>query len=273
MGKRSFQLKKLYNSFLTTFGLICRIPIGVKYNANFSMFGFFFPLIGLIISALVLGLFSIVNPLLSQPGITVFLILFIQYVSFNLFHFDGLLDCADAFLYNTTKERRLAILTDKRTGAFAIFSGAIYLFLKLYLLNVSVAILNQAGSNWIWIVILFSYPLSGRIAGSLMPAIIPPAEDPGLAELLADYSPLLVTAGIVLSLSVPVAIVLSSMTISIKVLLSFTPFAGAIAAGLVVSVISNKLVGGYTGDSIGLTVEIGEVIHLIVVAEILGRLF
>ena len=266
-------MKKLYDSFLTTFGLICRIPIGIKYNTNFSMFGFFFPLIGLIVSALVLGLFSILNPLLSQSGISVFLILFIQYVSFNLFHFDGLLDCADAFFYNTTKERRLAILSDKRTGSFAIFAGALYIFLKFYLIKESIATLNGAESEWIWTVILFSYPLTGRIAGSLMPAVIPPAEDPGLAELLADYSPLLVTVGIVLSLSVPVALVLSSMTMSIKVLLSLIPFAGAIVAGLVVSGISKKLVGGYTGDSIGLTIETGEIIHLIVITEALGRLF
>lgn len=266
-------MKRLYDSFLTAFGLICRIPIGFEYNTNFSMFGFFFPLIGLIVSALVLGLFSLVNPLLSQSGITVFLILFIQYASFNLFHFDGLLDCADAFFYNTTKEKRLVILTDKRTGAFAIFAGALYIFFKFYLLSESIAILNSNESNWIWVLILFSYPLTGRIAGSLMPALIPPAEDPGLAELLADYSPLLVTVGIVLSLSAPVAIVLSSMTMSIRVLLFLAPFTGAIIAGLIVSGISKRLVGGYTGDSIGLTIEIGEIIHLIVITEILGRLF
>ncbi len=273
MDKRGCPLKKLYDSFLTTFGLICRIPIGIKYNIDFSMFGFFFPLIGVIVSALVLGLFSLINPLLTNSGTSVFLILFIQYISFNLFHFDGLLDCADAFLYNTTKERRLTILTDKRTGAFAIFAGAIYIFLKFYLLNESITILNSNESNWIWIIILFSYPLTGRIAGSLMPALIPPAEDPGLAELLTDYSPLLVTAGIVLSLSIPIAIVTFSMTLSVSVLLFMVPFTGAIAAGLAVSGISKKLVGGYTGDSIGLTIETGEIFHLIVIAEILGRLF
>lgn len=266
-------MNKLFNSFFTTFGLICRIPVKIKYNTDFSMFGFFFPIIGLIVSALVLGLFFLVNPIFTQWGITVFLILILQYGAFNLFHFDGLLDCADAFLYNTTKERRLAILTDKRTGAFAIFSGAIYLLLKIYLLNESITILNSNETNWIWILILFSYPLTGRIAGSLMPALIPPAEDPGLAELLTDYSPLLVTAGIVLSLSVPIAIVTTSMTLSVSVLLFMVPFTGAIIAGLIVSGISKKLVGGYTGDSIGLTIETGEIFHLIVIAEILGRLF
>lgn len=266
-------MKRLYNSFLTTLGLICRIPVGVKYDTDFSLFGFFFPLIGLIASALVLGVFVILNPLLTQSGITVFLILFIQYMAFNLFHFDGLLDCADAFFYNTTRERRLVILTDKRTGAFAIFAGALYIILKFYLINKSITILNGMESHWIWILILFSYPLTGRIAGSIMPAIIPPAEDPGLAELLKGYSALLVTPGIILSMAVPVTIVLSSMTMSIRVLLLLSPFAGAIAAGVAVSVISKKLVGGYTGDSIGLTIEIGEIMHLIVMAEILGRLF
>lgn len=265
-------MKKLYNSFLTTLGLICRIPVGLKYSTDFSMFGFFFPLIGLIVSVLVLGLFLLLNPLFTQQGITVFVILIIQYAAFNLFHFDGLLDCADAFFFNTTRERRLIILTDKRTGAFAIFAGALYIFLKIYLLKESITILNSSESGLIWILILFAYPLTGRIAGSLMPAIIPPAEDPGLAELLKNYSSLLVTAGIVISLSIPITLILFTIPVSIKVLLFMTPFTGAILAGIVVSFISKKLVGGYTGDSIGLTIEIGEILHLILITEILGRL-
>ncbi len=273
MDQRKTQLKKFYDSFLTSFGLLCRIPVKFHYNADFSMFGFFFPVIGLVVSALILGVFLLLNPLLSQPGITVFFILIIQYGTFNLFHFDGLLDCADAFLYNTTKEKRLVILTDKRTGAFAIFAGALYIFFKFYLLSESIVILNSNEINWIWVLILFSYPLTGRIAGSLMPAIIPPADDPGLAELLKDYSPLLVTAGIVISLSLPTALVLFTIPLSINVLLFMAPFAGAVAAGIAVSLISKKLVGGYTGDSIGLTIETGEILHLIILTEILGRLF
>ncbi len=266
-------MKKIYNSFLTTLGLICRIPVSLKYNADFSMFGFFFPLIGLIVSALVLGLFLLLNPIFTQSGITVFVILIIQYTTFNLFHFDGLLDCADAFLYNTTKERRLSILTDKRTGAFAIFAGSIYIFFKIFLLKESIAILNSNGTNWIWILILFSYPLTGRIAGSLMPAIIPPAEDPGLAELLKDYSSILLLFGILFSTLVPATLIFITTPISIKLLLFLIPFTGAIIAGLVISGISKKLVGGYTGDSIGLTIEIGEILHLLIITEVLGRLF
>ena len=265
-------MKKIYNSFLTTLGLICRIPVHSKYNADFSMFGFFFPLIGLIVSALVLGVFLLFNPIFTQPGITVFVVLIFQYAAFNLFHFDGLLDCADAFLYNTTKKRRLVILTDKRTGAFAIFAGALYIFLKIYLLKESIAIVNSTEADLMWILILFAYPLTGRIAGSLMPAIIPPAEDPGLAELLKDYSPVLVIAGIVISLSIPIALILFTIPVSLKVLLFMTPFTGAILAGIVVSLVSKKLVGGYTGDSIGLTIETGEILHLIIITEILGRL-
>ncbi len=244
-----------------------------KFNADFSMFGFFFPIIGLLVSGLVLGLFYLLNPLLSQPGITVFLILIFQYGAFNLFHFDGLLDCADAFLYNTTKERRLVILTDKRTGAFAIFAGSLYIFLKFYLLVQSISILNSTGSNWLWIIILFSYPLTGRIAGSLMPAIIPPSEDPGLAEILKDYSPILLILGILLSVLVPFTLIFISTQISIKLLIFLIPFTGSIIAGLSISGISKKLVGGYTGDSIGLTIEIGEILHLLLITEILGRLF
>jgi adenosylcobinamide-GDP ribazoletransferase len=237
------------------------------------MFGLFFPMTGIIVSSLVLGLFFLFNTLLFQTGITVFIILAIQYLFFNLFHFDGLLDCADAFLYNTSKEKRLQILTDKRTGAFAIFSGSIYIFLKFYLLIQSVSILNSTNSNWLWIIILFFYPLTGRIAGSIMPAIISPADDPGLAELLKEYSPVMVIVGIILSLSIPAMLILSSTINPINILIHFLPFFGGIAAGIFTSIVSKKMVGGYTGDSIGLSIEIGEILHLIIITELLGRLF
>jgi len=266
-------LNKTYDSFFTSFGLISRIPIKTKYNVNFSLFGFFFPIIGLIVSALVLGLFYVSNSIFSQTGITVFIILMVQYLLFNLFHFDGLLDCADAFLYNTTIEKRLTILTDKRTGAFALFAGTIYLFFKIYLLYISISILNSGESNWLWIFVLFLYPLGGRIAGSIMPAIIPPAKDPGLAELLKNYSPLLVITGTILSLLVPATMILFLTPISVKTLLYVAPFLGAIISGISVSLLSKKMVGGYTGDSIGLTIEIGELCHLIIVTEMIGQLF
>ncbi|MCF6336019.1 MAG: adenosylcobinamide-GDP ribazoletransferase, partial [Spirochaetales bacterium] len=200
-------MRKIYDSFLTSFGLICRIPIPVKYRIDFSLFPLFFPLIGLIVSGMGFGLFFLLNPLFSLSGITAFIIILSQYLVFNLFHFDGLLDCADAFLFNTSKEKRLSILTDKRTGSFAIFAGAIYIMFKFYLLEESINILNNNGTLWLWTTVLFFYPLSGRIAGALMPAIIPPADEPGLAELLKGYSKLLVSSGIILSFAVPLFLI------------------------------------------------------------------
>ena len=106
-----------------------------------------------------------------------------------------------------------------------------------------------------------------------MPVIIPPADDPGLAELLKDYSPLLVTAGILLSLSAPLTTILLLTPLATKTLLYFVPFTGTIIAGISISILSKKMVGGYTGDSIGLTIEIGEIIYLAIAVELLGRLF
>ena len=264
-------MKKIYNSFLTTFGLICRLPVPLKYNYDFSLFPFFFPIVGLFVSALGLGLFFLFNPLFLLSGITSFLILLFQYFIFNLFHFDGLLDCADAFLFNTSKERRLTILTDKRTGSFAIFSGVFYMLIKFYLLSESISIINSSNYDSLWIIILLFYPLSGRIAGSLMPSLIPPAEDPGLAELLKDYSLTALIVGIMLSFLIPLLLIIN-LSNTYDILISVLPFTGAIAAGILISFISKKLVGGYTGDSIGLTIEIGELFHLLIAAELLRRI-
>ncbi len=266
-------MRKLLNTFLTSFGLICRIPIPVKYNFDFSLFPLFFPLIGLIVSGLGFCIFLVFNPILSFPGTTTFIILTSQYLVFNLFHFDGLLDCADALLFNTSKKKRLLILTDKRTGSFAIFSGAVYLIFKFYLLKESINILNTGDASWLGITILLFYPLSGRIAGALMPAAIPAADDPGLAELLKGYSQIALTIGIVLSFSASLTIGYIVTDDPVQFFISLFPYTGAFAGGILVSLISKKLLGGYTGDSIGLAIETGELFHLIIAVEILGRLF
>ncbi len=267
-------LKKITDSFWTSFGVLSRIPGKKHYNPDFSLFGFFLPLIGILVSLIVAGTFSILSPLLHGVFTLGAAILFIQYLLFNLFHFDGLLDSADALFYNTSKEKRLTILRDVNAGSYALFTGVLYIFLKLhYLISGTEFLLAVKPLDPIVMAVLFSYPLSGRIAAGIVPIILKPARKEGMGSLLSKYRflPFLFGTGIALCLSLGfVYFRIFSHRGEISPFV-FLPFLGAVLSGLIVSLLYKKLVGGFTGDALGLSVELGELFHLACFVELIGR--
>lgn len=124
-------MNKLWNSFKIAFAMYSKIPMPYsdwkKENMQYSMC--FFPLIGIVIGGLI-WLWSkalVWLPLDGQLGTVVYLLipLFIT----GGIHFDGFLDTQDALNSHQSKEKKLEILKDPHTGAFAIISGIAYYLL------------------------------------------------------------------------------------------------------------------------------------------------
>ena len=89
----------------------------------------FFPWIGLVIGALVLGWNALASYLqVNDPLRTAGLMLIPLAVSGGI-HLDGLLDTADALSSWRPREKRLEILKDSHAGAFAVIICAAYFFL------------------------------------------------------------------------------------------------------------------------------------------------
>jgi len=197
---------------------------------------------------------------------------------FNLFHFDGLLDSADALLYSTTKEKRLVILKDKSAGSFALFTGALYLIVKFFLVRrvitdiISPAPIHSHGL-FIFTLLLASLP-AGRMAGSIVPAATNSARTDGLGFLLHRYSKKLLLSGLLLS----ALLILGVLSLFLESMLSL-PYIAIVIAALCAAVTTGALtawiykhkIGGFTGDAIGMAVELGELIYLIIIVEFLTR--
>lgn len=121
-------MKKLYNSFLIAFSMYSKIPMPqcewTEENMAYSMC--FFPWIGAAIGAVtwLFGLFG-AGWGLSTPFYTVILVM-IPLVLTGGIHLDGLLDTSDAMSSYQSRERRLEIMKDSNSGAFAVITCVVY---------------------------------------------------------------------------------------------------------------------------------------------------
>ncbi len=271
--------RRFKNSILTVMGLLSRMPVPVSYTPDFSLFPLFMPLIG-ILFALFLALPSVfLIKLLHNSAASAGLILLFQYMAFNIFHFDGLLDSADALLYRTTMENRLRILKDKSAGSFALFAGVLYILVKFNLVKQGIVILGQtapAGRYWLFLyALLFLFLPAGRIAGGMVPVLISPARCEGLGFQLKGFNRKLFTIGSIVTITVSwfILFILYGKMLPVNyTLILLAAFTGALLAGAVTALIYKKGVGGFTGDAVGMAVELGELVYLLVIIEfIMGQ--
>ncbi|MDR3336220.1 MAG: adenosylcobinamide-GDP ribazoletransferase [Treponema sp.] len=201
---------KAKDRFLSTLSIISRIPVKQKFNFYPSGMDYWLPVTGLFPALLGLLLFTGFSFFAGDPFIAVIVTLTAQYLCFNLFHLDGLMDTADAFLGTVDREKRLAILKDSRTGVYGFFSGFAALSLKAAFLRV-IFTMNQpalAGGTpggfspdaFLLSAVFLAFPLFGRFSAALIPCMAKPAIPGGLGAVMKDARPLRGTAGIITAL-------------------------------------------------------------------------
>ena len=128
---RQSKAGQFWNSFKIAFSMYSKIPMPqsewTKENMRYVMC--FFPLIGVVIGGLswLWGTYAW-NFLDSRVFITIVLLLIPVLVSGGI-HLDGLLDTSDALNSYQPREKKLEILKDPHTGAFAIIGLGVYLLL------------------------------------------------------------------------------------------------------------------------------------------------
>lgn len=124
-------MKTLLNAMVISFAMYSKIPMPrvewSKENMKYSMC--FFPAVGMVIGALVtawglVGARAVMSPAFN----TAVMILIPVFVTGGL-HLDGLLDTADAMSSYQSRERRLEILKDSNSGAFAVITCVCYFIL------------------------------------------------------------------------------------------------------------------------------------------------
>jgi adenosylcobinamide-GDP ribazoletransferase len=272
----------LLHRFMSTLSLVARFPVPLRSEPDYGSVAVFLPLVGLHAGLLACaGAFA--GLAIFGPGLPAALCaILVQYLAYNLFHFDGLLDTADAAGAFGDQEKRRAVLKDPRIGAFAMFAGFMILaaragalsdLLELAYAGPGARGFSGAGitraSLLPWAAMLLA-PTAGRLAAIVVTLCCSPASPKGLAASLGSLSPIEASLGFVLGAS-PAALLAGILWGPLGAALSL--LAGAMAAllvGVLVGRWYGRRIGGYNGDAMGAAVELGELLVLLL-ALVAGR--
>jgi adenosylcobinamide-GDP ribazoletransferase len=213
----------------------------------------FFPLTGLTLGALLVGINYILSPLLPPGVVDLLLIVFLSVIT-GILHLDGLADVCDGLAARGGRERFLAVMKDSSTGA----AGAVGLALVLLLKYEALSYLPFGVKSGA----LFCFPMMARFAQVQMAVTARRARTDGLGSVFIAGAawPQMLFATLT-------ALVFSVMFFGINGLWMF------IATYLFTWVLKawfHKKAGGITGDIIGFASELNEVLCLLVIIAMTG---
>ncbi len=137
----------------------------------------FFPLVGLALGCLLLGLDSGLR-LLFPFEISAVLVLSAWLMFTRALHFDGFLDICDGLWGGFNPERRLEIMRDSRIGAFGVAGGGILLLLKY---SAVLTLSNRAAG-------LLLAPTIARWGMTMAIVAFPYARQTGLGRHIKDHT-------------------------------------------------------------------------------------
>ncbi|MFA5089451.1 MAG: adenosylcobinamide-GDP ribazoletransferase [Candidatus Omnitrophota bacterium] len=236
------------SSFLLAVQFLTIIPLEIKEAGEdkIAKAMIYFPLVGLLLGIALSGINAIFS-VMNFPSLVVSIILVVTLIAITGgMHLDGLSDTADAFLSGKPKEDMLNIMRDSHIGVMGVLSLISILFLETGLLfSLSAAVKTAALvlmcvlSRWSAVLSMFLFPYA-RTEGKAKVFIR------GMNPKIFIFSTLIAIScviaawgvkGLVLLLAVTVCVYLSGKSIS-------------------------RRIGGITGDTLGATIELSEVIIL-----------
>ena len=204
----------------------------------------FFPLVGLVLGGILLGIDSLLRYFL-QPQLAAVLVVAAWLLLTRALHFDGFLDIFDGLFGGFTPERRLEIMKDSRVGAFGVAAGALLLFSKTFSIvdlvdRPAAFLLAPVLARWAMAVAIFAFPY---------------AREKGLGREMKD------------NLGWLQVIFASLLTLAVTWFLA--GWWGLFLCGLILLVLvlaaryMLRLLPGLTGDSYGFLCELTELVVLV----------
>lgn len=208
-----------------------------------------FPLVGLTIGGLLVGLNWLVEPWLARPLTSALLITALAIVTGAL-HLDGLADVCDGLAARGSRERFLAVMKDSHVGAVGAVGLVLGLLLKWQALSAV-----SAGITW---QTLLLFPAIGRCAQVLAMAGAKHARQDGLGAAIIQG---MATKHLIVALFITVAASLTLLPITGMIALT-----AVFAVTLIIKGYFQNRLGGLTGDILGCISEVAEITALIVLS-------
>lgn len=212
--------------------LISRFPVPLTGAPDYSGLPFWMPMAGFVAGMIAFSGGFAGSLLFHADGARALCALLALFLAFDLFHLDGLADTADAFMGYGTRERRLEILKDPRTGSFGLFAGIAWMGALWYC---STAAASLAEGSLLLLVVPLAAPVAGRSAASLVPVFLKAARPGGLGAMLQPYSRVRAGCGVGLAFAICLGLAFlagehSSATLSATATTSVSAVSGSVSA-------------------------------------------
>ncbi|BCJ96392.1 adenosylcobinamide-GDP ribazoletransferase [Anaerocolumna cellulosilytica] len=244
------------NAMIITFSMYSKIPMPrmewKEKDMKYAMI--FFPFVGAVVG----GTLFVWWILSERLGIEIFfksaLAVSLPIIITGGIHLDGFLDTMDAISSYQPREKKLEILKDPHTGAFAIISGLVYVI--LYIGAVS-EINTQSG----WLIMCLGFIVSRSLSG-LSLVWFPSAKKEGLLHTFSEAAHRRLTR----------IVLLLVLILTLTGMIFCNPVQGIVAGLTAGSVffyykrLSFKEFGGITGDLAGFFLQICELFIVISLA-------
>ncbi len=239
------------SSFLLALQFLTIVPLKVKEVSEKNIAGamIYFPLVGLLLGIVLSGINALLVTLNFSPlAVNIILAVALICITGGM-HLDGLSDTADAFLSGKSRDEMLAIMRDPHIGVMGAISIISILLLKIGLLGAVAAPLKTTA-------LLLACVLS-RWSSVLAMFLFPYARKDGKAKAFTQGMNLKIFA-----LSSITVLVFAFVIWQLKGLLTLLIATGCVYLG---GKFASRKIGGITGDILGATIELTEIIVLFIV--------
>lgn len=244
-------LRREWQAFWLAMGFLTRIPVPVTVDYSqrlMNQCSVYFPLVGLLLGGLYAALYTLLAGFWS-PLVCVLLVLGFHLWITGAFHEDGMADCADGLGGGYTVARRLEIMKDSRIGTYGAVALGVTLALKVALLT---------DTQPVWLALLLAPAISRLTPLCLMRALVY-VSDPDtskskpVAEGFSGQRLGVAVAGVA-ALALVAGVALEALVAVVSVLLVW----GAML---------RRSLGGYTGDALGASVILSELVFLLMLVQ------
>lgn len=235
--------------FIATLQFLTRITIikNPEYDKDFKKGIIYFPLVGLVLGAILAGIYKGIINFLPSTATSIF-VMAIYIVLTGGFHLDGLGDTFDGFYSSRTKEEILVIMKDSRLGS----NGVIVIIFSLLIKTFTLASFTEDKA----FLALLLMPMMGRLASVYGSYKIPYAREKGLGHIYIDA---ITTKEVVYATFIAVIITFVDIN-SLPFIIVVGLFSMAFKSH------SKNMINGMTGDTLGALCELTEIIYLLYIS-------
>ncbi|MFO7637660.1 MAG: adenosylcobinamide-GDP ribazoletransferase [Clostridia bacterium] len=238
-------MKTFFKRLVLMFQFFTRIPIPVALSCGNEDFGkglALSPLVGLFIGGVLYGGYTLAG-LVFPPMISAVLTVLLYVAITGGLHIDGLADTFDGLLAGKDRERTLEIMKDSRIGTHGAVSVILLLLFYVVLLPEIHALA------------LLLMPVAGKTGALVCAAISRYAREQGLGKHFIDH------CGIK-ELFIGITLVFLSFYVFFSLKGIVLAFISVVTAWLLTLALTRK-VRGATGDILGATAELNQVLFLL----------